>query len=81
MPKGISDSRYRRLLGLLVEARKEMQLSQGEVAARLGRPQQFVSRYELGGRRLDVIEYVDVALALDLNPIDVLETVLKAGNA
>ena len=81
MPKGISDSRYRRLLGLLVEARKEMQLSQGEVAARLGRPQQFVSRYELGGRRWDVIEYVDVALALDLNPIDVLETVLKAGNA
>jgi len=81
MPKGISDLRYRRLLGRLVEARKEMQLSQGEVAARLGRPQQFVSRYELGGRRLDVIEYVDVALALDLNPIDVLETVLKEGNA
>jgi transcriptional regulator with XRE-family HTH domain len=81
MPKGISDLRYRRLLGRLVEARKEMKLSQGEVAARLGRPQQFVSRYELGGRRLDVIEYVDVALALDLNPIDVLETVLKEGNA
>jgi len=81
MPKGISDLRYRRLLGRLVEARKEMHLSQGEVAARLGRPQQFVSRYELGGRRLDVMEYVDVAQVLDLNPIDTLEAVLKEGNA
>jgi len=81
MPKGISDLRYRRLLGRLVEARKEMQLSQGEVAARLGRPQQFVSRYELGGRRLDIMEYVDVARVLDLNPIGALEAVLKEGNA
>jgi len=81
MPKGISDPRYRQLLGLLVEARKQRQLSQGEVATRLGCPQQFVSRYELGGRRLDVMEYVDVALALGLNPIDALEAVLKAGKA
>jgi len=81
MPKGISDPRYRRLLGLLVAARKERRLSQGEVATRLGYPQQFVSRYELGGRRLDVMEYVDVALALGLNPIDALEAVLKAGKA
>ncbi|MBB5733903.1 transcriptional regulator with XRE-family HTH domain [Altererythrobacter atlanticus] len=43
-------------------------MSQSELASRLGRPQQFVSRYELSKRRLDIIEYVDVAQNLDLDP-------------
>lgn len=67
MPNGASDIRYRRLLARLIEARTAAGLSQGEVARRLGRPQQFVSRYELAGRRLDIIEYIDVALALGLD--------------
>jgi ribosome-binding protein aMBF1 (putative translation factor) len=67
MPNGTSDIRYRRLLARLIEARTAAGLSQEEVARRLGRPQQFVSRYELAGRRLDIIEYIDVASALGLD--------------
>lgn len=67
MPNGTSDIRYRRLLKRLIEARTEADLSQEEVARRMGRAQQFVSRYELAARRLDIIEYVDVATALGLD--------------
>lgn len=69
MGKGISDLRYRQLLNALVCARKHAGLTQEEVARRLAKPQQFVSRYELGERRLDVFEYIDVATTLGIDGV------------
>jgi len=66
--KGFGDDRYRALIGRLIEERKQLKLSQQALADRLGRHQQFVSRYELGERRLDVVEFVDVAGALGMDP-------------
>lgn len=77
MSKGIADLRYRRMLSILTEARKVANMSQGEVAKRLGKPQQFVSRYELGERRLDIAEFVDVAAALGLDPLETLEETMR----
>jgi transcriptional regulator with XRE-family HTH domain len=34
------------------------------VARRLGRPQSFVSKYESGERRLDIVEFLEVAEAI-----------------
>jgi len=65
--KGFGDDRYRALIGTLVEARKALGLSQQSLAGLLGRHQQFVSRYELGERRLDAVELVDVARTLRLD--------------
>jgi transcriptional regulator with XRE-family HTH domain len=48
--------------------RKELGLTQQALANRLGVHKQFVSRYELGERRLDIVEFVDIARALDLQP-------------
>jgi transcriptional regulator with XRE-family HTH domain len=61
--------RYRDFRLRLIEVRKRAQLTQVTVARRLGRPQSFVSKYEHGERRLDVIEFFEVAKALDLDPI------------
>ena len=55
------------LLGALREARSEVGLTQAELAARLGRPQSFVSKYESGERRLDLIELSDVCTALGIS--------------
>ena len=41
---------------LLKDIRKETCLSQQELADRLGKPQSFVSKYEAGERRLDILE-------------------------
>jgi transcriptional regulator with XRE-family HTH domain len=70
--KGFGDDRYRALVGALVAARKELGWSQEALANTLGRHQQFVSRYELGERRLDAVEFVDVARALKLDPAKII---------
>ena len=55
-----------KLLGLLRQVRLDAGLGQRELAARLGRPQSFVSKYETGERRLDVLELRLVCAALDM---------------
>jgi transcriptional regulator with XRE-family HTH domain len=53
---------------LLIAARKKAGLTQQDVADRLGRPQSFVAKYEGGERRLDVVEFLQVAAALGADP-------------
>jgi transcriptional regulator with XRE-family HTH domain len=65
----VGDQQYKSLRRLLVEARKAAGLTQAELAGRLNRPQSFVSKYERGERRLDVVEFRDVAHALGADPI------------
>lgn len=47
------------LLNLIRETRKEAGLSQAEVAKRLDRPQSFVSDFEQGQRKVDILELAD----------------------
>ena len=61
------DPRYRDLIDQLAAARKEQGLSQEALAKQLGRHQQFVSRYETGERRLDAVEFVDIARQLGIS--------------
>jgi transcriptional regulator with XRE-family HTH domain len=63
---------YARLRDLLVYARRKAHLTQSQISARLNRPQSFVSKYERGERRLDVVEFVQVARALDIDPVQLL---------
>ena len=60
---------HKRLQELLVQARKQANLTQAELSSRLKRPQSFVSKYERGERRLDVVEFVEVAKALGIDPL------------
>ena len=70
--KSIYSKKYEQFLDLLIQARKDADLTQVEVASRLGRPQSFVSKYENGERRLDVVEFLDVAEAIDLDAIKLI---------
>jgi transcriptional regulator with XRE-family HTH domain len=72
LAKGIGDERYRRLIAELVNARKRLNFSQETLGRRLGTHQQFVSRYETGERRLDAVEFCDIASALAVDPIELL---------
>jgi len=68
----VAYERYERFRVLLVGARKRAGVTQEELAARLGRPQSYVSKSERGERRLDVVEFVEIALALGLDPVELL---------
>jgi transcriptional regulator with XRE-family HTH domain len=70
--KSVFSIRYDRLTTLLVAARKKADLSQVEVAAKLRRPQSFISKYERGERRLDVVEFLDIAKALRFDPCELI---------
>ncbi len=62
---------------LLREIRCERNLTQETVAARLGQPQSYVSKYETGERRVDLAETMLICGALETSPTDFLNTLLK----
>lgn len=70
--KSVFTERYERFRKRLVAIRKAASLTQTDVAYRLGRPQSFVSKYERGERRLDVVEFLEVAEVLGASPTDLL---------
>jgi transcriptional regulator with XRE-family HTH domain len=71
----ISSDAYEKFWRLLIEARQESGLTQAEVAARLGVSQSFVSKYELGERRLDVIELLRITDILRANVHDLISQI------
>jgi len=72
MTKSLFSKEYQRLCELLIAARQNSQLTQNELAQLLGKPQSFVSKYERGERRLDVIEFLEVASGLRIHPADII---------
>lgn len=66
------------LMKALIDARHDASLTQVEVAEVLGRPQSFVSKYEQGERRLDVVEFVQVCRAIGVDPVPILMVIRDA---
>lgn len=68
MPKSVFTDAYGVFLEELVKARREAGLTQVQLAKKLERPQPFISYFERGERRVDVIEFVAIARALGVDP-------------
>jgi transcriptional regulator with XRE-family HTH domain len=66
MPKSIFSVGQERLQNLLRKSRLEAGFTQVQMAKKLGRPQSFVSKYESGERRLDLVELRLICKALDI---------------
>jgi transcriptional regulator with XRE-family HTH domain len=64
MPKSIYSAEQELLQELLRRTREEDGLTQVKLARQLNRPQSFVSKYESGERRLDIIELREVCQSL-----------------
>ncbi|MBI1186485.1 MAG: helix-turn-helix domain-containing protein [Alphaproteobacteria bacterium] len=77
MPRSVFTDAYGILLKALIAARKRAGVSQVELSERLGKPQPFISKIERGVRRIDVIEFVVIARALDLDPVNFLGSVVR----
>lgn len=54
-------------MAMLIEARERAGMTQTELAKRLGEYQSFVARLESGQRRIDVVELIELASALDFD--------------
>ena len=75
--KSLRSQEHRALCGLLIEAREQADLTQTDVARRLGKPQSFVSKYESGELRLDVVEFLKVARVLRIDPAALIKALAR----
>ncbi len=81
MAKTLYTPQYSALLQYLVAARKAACLTQQQLAERLSKPQSFVSKFEHGERRLDVVEFLAVARAIGIDPCKVIKSIERAALA
>lgn len=65
MAGSVHSDAYRSFLKALVALRNERGMSQAELAAKLHKPPSFVGKYELGERRLDVVELMVILRELE----------------
>lgn len=73
MAHPVHEPRYQVLAKMLGDLRKQKGMLQQDVADQLNRPQAFVSKYESGVRRLDMVEFLDVVAVLGADPIQLLK--------
>ena len=76
--KPIHTERHRKFRALLVEARKAAGLTQTQVAERLGKPPSYIAKIEIGERRVDVLEFLDLAAAVGFDPVEFLRLLREA---
>ena len=60
---------------LLRDIRKESNQTQTDLALKLKRRQTYVSKYELGERRLDLLEIYDICNACGVTLIELMERI------
>jgi transcriptional regulator with XRE-family HTH domain len=69
---------YKIVGACLAAARRRAKVTQQELAARLGKPQSFVSEYERGQRRVDVIELLVISRALGVDPLPLIAEIARS---
>lgn len=74
--KYLRSPQHRALISAIVEARKAAGMSQREFAAKLRRTNNFVWRVEAGERRVDVLEFIEIARAAGVNPAKLFSKLL-----
>lgn len=72
----VSSEVYEAAIAVIVAARQDAGVSQRELAVRLGKPRSFVSKYESRERRLDILELLAIARALDVDAIAIVQQIL-----
>jgi transcriptional regulator with XRE-family HTH domain len=78
MRKSVYTRAYKELRAQLVAARHAAGMTQHQLAHKLGKTQSFVAKFEGGERRLDVVEFLEIARVLKLDVKAFLATVANA---
>jgi len=66
---------YRAAIAALKDARTNLGISQRELARRLSKPPSFINKIELLERRLDILEFIAIARALEIAPQELLAAI------
>lgn len=74
----VEPEHYKIVGACLAAARRQANITQQELAARLGKPQSFVSEYERGQRWVDVVELVVISRALGVDSLSLLAEIARS---
>jgi transcriptional regulator with XRE-family HTH domain len=77
MSSNLSSEAYVAFVDALVAIRQEQDISQQQLADRLGKLQSFISKNERRQRRIDVVEFIAIAEALGLDAPDLLRRIRR----
>jgi transcriptional regulator with XRE-family HTH domain len=78
LAKTLGSARHKALIDFLIQKREAAGLTQADLAARLGEYQSFVARLESGERRIDVVEFIELAEALGFDAAKAISAIKKA---
>lgn len=75
MGKTLGSANHKALVDLIVAKREAVGMTQSQLAEKLGEYQSFVARLESGQRRIDVIEFIEIARVLNFDAAKALKKV------
>jgi ribosome-binding protein aMBF1 (putative translation factor) len=75
--KHLRSARHRALIASIVQARHTAGLTQRQLAAKLKRSNSFVWKIEAGERRVDILEFIEIARCLDVEPLELIGRALR----
>ncbi|SUD91331.1 helix-turn-helix domain-containing protein [Psychrobacter phenylpyruvicus] len=73
--KSIHSFEHEFLRQYLINRRKDLGLTQRELADRMGVIYSFIGKVETGDRRLDIIEFIQYCAAIELDPTKVINEI------
>jgi transcriptional regulator with XRE-family HTH domain len=76
--KWVQPEHYLIVGAVLEAARRKANITQVELAKRLGKPQSVVSAIEAGHRRVDLIEFLLIARTLGADPVEIFAEIVRS---
>jgi transcriptional regulator with XRE-family HTH domain len=76
--KWVQPEHYQVVGAALEAARQRAGMTQVDLARRLGKPQSFVSAFEAGKRRVDVVEFLLIARTLGADPVEIFAEIVRS---
>lgn len=77
MTSSVFTKKYGIFKELLIEYRKSANFTQQHLAELINKPQSYISKYETGERRLDLVEFLDIAEALQFDKYQFIKELEK----
>jgi transcriptional regulator with XRE-family HTH domain len=75
--KHLRSARHRAVIAAVVDARHSAGLTQRQLAVKLRRSNSFVWKIEAGERRIDILEFIEIAKCLGVTPINLFTKALR----
>lgn len=80
MTKSVFTKEYEVFRLLLKQERLKAKLTQKQLSSLLNMPNSFVCKYEQGERRIDIVEFIQIARVIGFDPCKIISELLTQLN-